>query len=356
MSNMRIGVVMAGGSGERFWPLSRPERPKQLLRLTNPDATMLEEAVDRIRPLYGDEVFVATSLPLREPVVASGVVSEDRVLTEPARRNTLGAQCWLIASLLARGYQDATLAILTADHLIGEPEKFRACLDSAMTAAEEAGGIVTIGVPPDRPETGYGYIEEDASVTRQVGERKVARSHAFREKPSPETAEEFLSAGNFLWNSGMFFYTLRGFLAELLQAQPDAHEATMETAVALGRGDHSAAVKAFERLPNLSVDYAVMEHAQHVYVIRADFPWDDVGAWDAISRSFPLDTDGNVVHGDAVLLESHGCVVVNESQEAIVGAIGLKDVVVVMAKDAVLVCPKEQAQRVRLIAQAISKR
>ncbi|HEY0868752.1 MAG TPA: sugar phosphate nucleotidyltransferase, partial [Fimbriimonas sp.] len=300
--------------------------------------------------------FVATSLALRDPVLSSEVVDPSRVLTEPARRNTLGAQCWLLASLLARGHQDATLAILTADHRIGEPERFRDCLSAAMTVAEEQGGIVTIGVPPDRPETGYGYIEEDASIRVTAEGRVAARSHAFREKPSPATAEEFVAAGNFLWNSGMFFYTMRGFLAELLAAQPEAHEATLETAVALGRGDEAAAVKAFERLPNLSVDYAVMEHAQKVFVIRSDFPWDDVGAWDAMARTFPADESGNVVDGDAILLESHDCIVVNESGSTVVGALGLRDIVVVMAKDAVLVCPKDQAQRVRLLAQAFAQR
>ncbi|MGV3618900.1 MAG: mannose-1-phosphate guanylyltransferase [Fimbriimonas sp.] len=353
----RVAIVMAGGSGERFWPLSRPGRPKQLLRLTDPDATMLEEAVNRVLPSFGkDGVYVATSTPLREPIVASGVVDEARVLTEPARRNTLGALAWIVATLVAQGLEDAVVAILTADHLIGDPERFRGCVEAAMDVAEDHGGIVTLGIPPTRPETGYGYIEEGDEEIATRGGRTARRSTSFREKPSPQTAEEFVAAGRFLWNGGMFFFTVQNFLAELAHAQPDAHRATRATAEALGRGDHAEAVRHFEQLPNLSVDYAVMERAERVYVLRTDFPWDDVGAWDAMERTLPRDGDGNVVQGNAVVLESKGSIVINDDASILVGAIGLHDLVVVATKDSILVCPKEQAQRVRLITQALAAR
>lgn len=349
----RIAVIMAGGSGERFWPLSRPDRPKQLLRLTDPEKTMLEEAVQRVEPLFGaDGVYVATSAPLREPVLAQGILPAERILTEPARRNTLGAQCWVVANLLAQGYGDSAVAMLTADHLIGDAEKFRGSVAAALDIAEDFGGIVTIGVPPTRPETGYGYIEEDSShvVTARTG-RTGCRSKSFREKPSEETAEQFVAAGNFLWNGGMFFFTLHTFLAELEKAQPKAHEATLATAEALKAGDRRGATEAFERLPNISVDYAVMERARNVYVVRADFDWDDVGAWDAMSRTRPLDPQGNVVEGRAIVLESAGCVVLSEDPSTTIGALGLRDIVIVATRDAILVCPKHEAQRVRLLAQ-----
>jgi mannose-1-phosphate guanylyltransferase len=354
----RIGVIMAGGAGERFWPLSRPGRPKQLLCLTDPNVTMLEEAVLRVQPLFGEEgVYVATSSPLRDPVLACGVVAEEKVLTEPARRNTLGAQCWVVASLLARGLEDATVAMLTADHMIGAPDRFRGSVTAAMDIAEDHGGIVTLGMPPDRPETGYGYIEEDPERTVQARDgRSARRSRSFREKPSEETAEQFLAAGHFLWNGGMFFFTLPTFLNELQNAQPDAHAATLATAQALKRGDVSEATRQFERLPNISIDYAVMERATDVYVLRADFPWDDVGAWDAMSRTRKQDANGNVVEGPAIVLESAGCVVLSEDPSITIGALGLRDVVIVATRDAVLVCPKHEAQRVRLLAQRHSER
>lgn len=354
----RVAVVIAGGSGERFWPLSRPGRPKQLLRLTDPNATMLEEAVRRVQPLCGAEgVYVATSAALRAPVLESGIVPEAQVWSEPARRNTLGALVWIVAQLIACGHEDASVAILTADHLIGDPEKFRGCVTAALDVAEDHGGIVTLGVPPTRPETGYGYIEENVEKSVPARDGRVAhRSHSFREKPSPQTAEEFLQAGCFLWNSGMFFFTVAQFLTELKHAQPEAYATTLAIVEALRRGDETDALKQFEQLPNLSVDYAVMERAERVFVLRTDFPWDDVGAWDAMERTLPQDEHGNVIQGDAVVLESHGCVVMNEGSEITVGTLGIRDLVVVVTNDAVLVCPKDQAQRVRLITQAIAAR
>lgn len=354
----RVAVVIAGGSGERFWPLSRPGRPKQLLRLTDPDATMLEEAVRRLQPLCGqDGVYVATSAALREPILESGVVPEAHVWSEPLRRNTLGALVWIVAQLLATGLEDASVAIVTADHLIGEPDRFRACVSAALDVAEDHGGIVTLGIPPTRPETGYGYIEEDLEESVQTRDGRTAhRSRSFREKPSPQTAEEFLQAGCFLWNSGMFFFSVAGFLKELAHAQPESHEIAIAIAEALKAGDQDGAVRHFERLPNLSVDYAVMERAERVYVLRTDFPWDDVGAWDAMERTLPLDEHGNVVQGNALALESEGSIVINDEPSVTVGTLGLRDIVVVVTKDAVLVCPKDQAQRVRLITQAIAAR
>jgi len=358
VSPTRIGVVMAGGSGERFWPLSRPDRPKQLLRLTSPDETMLDEAVHRLQPLFGVEgTYVATSLPLYEPVLRHGIVAPDQLLAEPARRNTLGAQCWLIASLMARGLGDATVAVVTADHAIGDPDKFRGCVEAAMDVAEAQEAIVTIGVVPDRPETGYGYIEEDADgeIAAKDG-RPVRRSKSFREKPSLASAQEFLDAGNFLWNAGMFFFTIPTFMRELKGAQPEAHATTLEVAEALAKGEIEAAGKIFERLPNISVDYAVMERAKDVYVVRSDFPWDDVGAWDAMERSLEADEAGNVVQGDVILIESTGSIIVNENTERVVGIVGLTNVVVVVSDNGVLVCAKDSAQNVRKVPQALASR
>jgi mannose-1-phosphate guanylyltransferase len=247
--------------------------------------------------------------------------------------------------------------MLTADHLIGDSDRFRGSVTAAMDIAEDHGGIVTLGIPPDRPETGYGYIEEDpnSSIEARDG-RRGRRSTSFREKPSEETAEQFLAAGNFLWNGGMFFFSLPTFLSELEAAQPEAHAATLATADALKRGETSEATKQFERLPNISVDYAVMERAQNVYVVRADFEWDDVGAWDAMSRTRTQDTDGNVIEGSAIVLDSAGCVVLSEDPNITIGALGLRDVVIVATRDAVLVCPKHEAQRVRLLAQRHAER
>jgi mannose-1-phosphate guanylyltransferase len=306
-----------------------------------------------VQPLFGHEgVYVATTAALRAPIVAADLVGEVRVLSEPAKRNTLGAFCWVAANLLAQGKEAATVAMLSADHRIGEPDQFRTCIGAAMDVAEEHGGIVTVGIPPDRPETGYGYIEEDDGepVLARDG-RPVRRSRSFHEKPSVETAREFVAAGSFLWNAGMFFFTLPTFLEELGHAQPDAHACTLEVAEALRRGDEASARTAFEDLPGISVDFAVMERAEKVFTVRADFPWDDVGSWDAMERTFAADEAGNVVLGNAVVIESTGCIVVGEDPKIRIGVLGVEGLVVVATGDAVLVCPKDQSQRVRQIVQ-----
>ncbi len=352
----RYAVVMAGGSGERFWPLSTPERPKQLLRLTHPDQTMLEEAVRRIEPLVGsDRVFVATSSTIYEAVRATSVVPGDRLLSEPARRDTLGAIAWIVANLIARGEGDATVAILTSDHKIGAPERFRRTVDAALNLAELRPGIVVIGVPPTRPESGYGYIESDADSIVRMGDRIAHPIQSFREKPSRETAEEFVRQGRFLWNSGMFFFSIPSFMEELELTQPGPAETVREIAACLERQDLAAARVAFERLPRLSIDYAVMERARHAFVVAADFPWDDVGAWDALDRTFIPDWAGNVVIGPATMVDAWNNVVYNDRPDVRVGVLGVHGLVVVNTDRGVLVCPKGLAQRVREVASPMGE-
>ncbi len=344
---------MAGGSGERFWPLSQPGRPKQLLNLTHPTMSMLEEAVERAKPLFGDDyMYLATSLSLREPITQSNIVPAGQVLSEPARRNTLGGHCWVVANLLAKGLREVTLSVLTSDHLIGEPHRFLDCLRAAMEIAEETSGIVTLGIKPTRPETGYGYIEEDLTnpIKRQDG-RSAFRAKSFREKPSEETAESFVAAGRFVWNSGMFFYTIPAFLTELRSAQPEAYELTLAIASSLENGNAEEARVQFERLSNISIDYAVMERSENVFVLRADFPWDDVGAWDAVERTRERDQNGNVVVGPVMLVDTNDCIVLGHHPDLKIGVLGLSDMVIVLSDQALLVCHKRDAQRVRLLAQ-----
>ena len=353
----RVCAIMAGGSGERLWPLSRPGRPKQLLEISRNDRTMVMDAVERVRPLFKEQnLILATSAELRQPMLAAGNFSETSVFSEPARRNTLGAQCWILANLIALGKSDATLAILTADHVIGEEAKFRESLNTCMEIAESEGSIVTLGVVPTRPETGYGYIEEDRSrpVRSQSG-REAFRTLSFREKPSVDTAEAFLEEGNFLWNSGMFFFTIPAFLLELEKAQPHAYEATLRIASALEKGELLQATQAFEQLPNLSIDYAVMERSDSVTVLRADFPWDDFGAWDALERIRPLDGAHNVSEGDVLMVDSRSSIVLNKHSSLRIGVLGLTDIIVIACDEAVLVCHKRDAQSVRVLAKLDEK-
>ncbi|MCO5297681.1 MAG: sugar phosphate nucleotidyltransferase [Fimbriimonadaceae bacterium] len=346
-----IAFIMAGGVGERFWPLSRARRPKQLLRLGSRDATLLEEAVARIEPLVGrDQIFVATGRLLATPVAEARCVPEGNVLAEPAKRNTLGCLCWVAANELARGREDAAHAVLTADHKIGDPEAFRTSVAAAVETARATGGLVTLGIRPTRPETGYGYIEVDHGTTLPTGAFRVAQ---FREKPNAEAAREYVDSGRFLWNSGMFFWTLRGFLAELERAQPEAFATTLRIAERLRAGDASGAESAFEDLPSISIDYALMERAEQVWVHEAGFAWDDLGAWDSLGRSLGSDEGGNTQVGDVLAVDCRNTTLLNEQKGQLLAAIGVEDLAIVCTADAILVVPNKDAQRVREIVERL---
>lgn len=345
-----VAIIMAGGQGERLWPLSTPERPKQLLKLLSEELTMLDQAIERIRPLVGEEsVYVSTSARLGAPIAASGALPADHVLAEPAKRNTLGALVWSVANLMADGYgEHVAVAVLTADHHIGDEDAFRRDAAAALDLAGREASIVTLGIIPDRPETGYGYLETDPNDTAVAANGVVARRcTAFKEKPDAKSAEEFVAAGNYYWNSGMFFFTLRTFCRELKSAGEEATEAFLEVVEALKANDEAKAQAAFERLPDLSVDYAVMERAARILTVPSSFDWDDLGSWDAVARKNPSDDDDNVVKGLATLKDTKGTLVINENPNITIGVMGIEDVAIILTKDGLLVCKRDFAARLK---------
>lgn len=354
----RIALIMAGGAGERFWPLSRRHRPKQLLRLAS-EQTMLEESVARIAGLTGREnVFIATredQAPLIEKALPD--LPSGNILREPTGRDT--APC--LALTLARmdaGDDDPTMAVMTADHSIGQPDRFQADCRAAFEQAEDEDVLVTFGVRPTRPETGFGYIE----LAEQMAERHgsgIFRVRRFREKPDLETAHAFLEAGNFLWNSGMFVWRCSVLRQAMAQHSPFLARASEEIAAAIGQSDERERIgRVFQRLPKISIDYAVMEHADNVRCVRATFEWDDIGTWSALARLHPVDADGNVVLGDAVTIDTSGTIIYSgEGKKAgegpLVATLGVRDLVVVVSDDAILVCHRDQAQRIKEIVKKI---
>ncbi|MCC6794952.1 MAG: mannose-1-phosphate guanylyltransferase [Candidatus Hydrogenedentes bacterium] len=365
MSTMqRAAVVMAGGSGERFWPLSRRLRPKQLLKLTSRDQTMLDEAIARLTPLIpAEHVYVITGEHLVAPIRKAGIgIPDENILAEPAKRNTSGALAYTAAALLARYGGDGSkisLAVTTADHDIREPETFRNTVNAAMTAAERDNLLVTLGIVPTRPETGYGYIQVDRDATGKLLNRiMIDQVSAFHEKPSKERAEDFISEGNYFWNSGMFFWRISTFLSELDAARPSLAKAVRDMAESMRANDATRTRALFESLDDISIDYALMEHAKRVAMARAEFPWDDVGAWTALDRSYSKDDRGNVTVGDPVVVDAENCIVYNDAgpDALAVSVVGAKDLVVVVTNDSVLVIPKDRAQDVRHAVQELKKR
>lgn len=361
----RVGVIMAGGSGERFWPLSRHLRPKQLLCLTDPHKNMLAMTVERLAPVIpAEHVYIITGEHLVEPIREAQVgIPPENIVAEPCKRNTSGALAYIAAWLLAKygGDEGVSLAIVTADHAIGQPKRFADCLNGALSAAEDEDALVTMGIVPTRAETGYGYIQAGREVFRQRLETGDVVAHevtAFLEKPKKDVADAFLASGDYFWNSGMFFWTLGAFLRECGHARAELAEATRLMAEKLGVGNLQAARTVFEGLDDLSIDYALMERAERVLVMPADFPWDDVGAWTALERTQALDHQKNVALGEPVLIESDGCIVYNEPGmgNVAVAAVGCSDMVIVVTRDAVLVAPKDRVQDVRKAVQELKAR
>lgn len=347
----RVAVIMAGGAGERFWPLSRKDHPKQLLSLTGSGKTMLEEAVERIAPIVGlENTFISTVPHLAAPIAAASAgVSPDHILAEPAKRDTAGALAWTAACLMAAFPNEPfSMCVVTADHRISPAEGFQSTVRSALSVAENMEGLVTIGIKPTRPETGYGYIESgEVAASPEVPVHRVRR---FREKPQIETAIEYVQAGNYLWNSGMFFWTITTFLNELDAASPEHAQFVRQAANLLAEGRHEEAAELFETLPKISIDYALMEKAKRVFVAQAAFEWDDLGSWDSLSRVRETDREGNLLSGKGALLECTESVILNTQIAQGVYALGIHDLVVVVTDEAVMICPKSRAQEVRKLS------
>jgi len=345
----RYAIIMAGGSGERFFPLSRQQRPKQLLPLLGNGKTLIEHAVERcLQVLPAEHILIITSASLQQAIadVLHPQIPPSNIIAEPAKRNTAGCLT-LGAALISTRDQNATVAALPADHYIGDTDRFAAALSAAFDVAQSHGLIVTFGIQPTRPETGYGYIE----LGEPLGEG-FYRVRSFREKPDRATAEEFLASGSFRWNSGMFVYRLDVFTAQLAEHAPPFGSALAPLRQALERGDHDALSRCFGDLPNVSIDYALMERTPAIAVFAATFDWDDLGSWDALARIAHPDMQGNVRIGTTVALDCTGTTLANYADSSrLLCGLGLENLVAVVTDDVILVCPQDRVQHVRQIVE-----
>lgn len=345
-------VIMAGGSGERFWPLSRMRKPKQLLKLTSPDTMMIEEAIARIEPLIPKErILIITSEILRQPIIdALPDLPSENVIAEPAKRNTAPCLALACSVIEAREGRDALMAVLTADHFIGDEQAFRQDVALALAYAQTNDALVTMGIPPTRPETGYGYIR----MTQRAAPSTVAKVAEFKEKPAFEVALDYVRSGEYVWNSGMFFWRTHALRDTMMSVLPDVGK-HIESMTQSCREHKSVALGlTFNEMPDISIDYGVMERAPNVHTVPASFPWDDVGSWDSLDRMQTLDDRGNVRQGSTLVLDSHNSVVVNaHGGDHVVTTVGVENIVVVVTNDATMICPKHKAQDVKNIVKSL---
>ncbi|MBT6175977.1 MAG: NTP transferase domain-containing protein [Deltaproteobacteria bacterium] len=344
-------VVLAGGSGTRFWPLSRPHRPKQLLDLSG-QGILLWQTFDRIQPVVAPKhwwmVVGAAHAQGCHDVVPD--VSSERVLVEPCARNTAAA-IGLAALHLVHEDPDAMMVILPADHHVRDSAAFCEALDLAARAAAKS-GIVTLGIKPSRPETGYGYIE----AGKESGLDGVFQVSSFKEKPDLKTAQSYLDSGNFLWNAGVFIVRADYILNELKVQQIELHRGLMKIGEHIGTDVYDAQLASiYETLPSVSIDYAVMENAHEVSVIPLECGWSDVGSLGSLDGVLQQDEDNNLIMGNTVVIDTRDCTLIAD-EDHVVAAIGLRDLVVVHTRDATLVMPKERAQEVRQVVAMLKEK
>lgn len=346
-------IIMAGGSGTRFWPLSRKARPKQFLPLTG-DAPLLRLTLDRVGPLAPPERSYVVCGPVHAPAVRKMLpeLPAANVLVEPIARNTAPA-VGLAAAVVARQDPKGILVILPSDQHVRDSVGFRKALSTAAKAAAK-GALVTIGIKPGHPETGFGYVQRG----KPLADRSLAGVHAvkrFVEKPDLKTAKKYLASGDYLWNAGIFVFRADRILEELARHLPE----TAELLAAIGRaaggkGFARTLATSFPKMPSISLDYGVMEKAENIAVVPADFGWNDVGSFTALPSVRKLDGSGNVSEGEAVLVDVSDSVVLGGSRP--VAVVGVQGLVVVDAGDALLICPKERAQDVRRVVDELSRR
>lgn len=348
--SQRFVVVLAGGRGERFWPWSRYDRPKQLLPLARDGRTLLAATLSRALQLAPPEnILVLTARDLRSAVARECAGTGVQVAGEPLARNTAAAIGAAAAWCLAQG-GDPSLAVLPADHLIDDGAAFVADFERAFSIVERDAELLTFGIRPISPEPGFGYIR----LAEAVGDR-LYRIAQFTEKPDQERATAWFTAGGYYWNSGMFAWRASVFFDALEASRPDM-------ALPLRALSDRAGLSAFEdgmdvtfpALPSISIDYALLEHAVNTVMLEASFDWDDLGSWNAWARHQPRDERGNVVFGDAVAVDCARCIVVGDGGTA--GALGLKDMIVVNAGGSTLACRSEDSSAIRAVVEAIKSK
>ena len=344
------GIIMAGGGGERFWPLSRKETPKQLLNLSGKDVMVNEAIVRLARVCPLENIFIVTNECQVEKMRAltEKLLSADHILSEPAARNT--AACIGYAAMrIKKTYGDGILVVTPSDAYIRDDDRFAQVLKTAVEASETSDSIVTIGIQPTFPATGYGYIRFEKS------ENAVKKALQFVEKPDFERAKEYLFSGEYVWNSGMFIFKASVILQKFKELLPEIYSLLAEIGEAVGTVAEETKIKElYPRIRSVSVDYGIMERTNNILVVPAEFGWSDVGSWDMLSAIHTPDDNGNIVVGEHFGIDTKNCVIF--TKEKPIATVGLSDLIVVDTEDVVLVCEKERAQEVKKIVELLRAR
>lgn len=347
---IKTALIMAGGRGERFWPKSRKHLPKQFLSLTNDGKTMIQLTVERILPIVSMEnIYISTNENYKKLVMEQlPEIPEANILCEPVGKNT--APCIGLAAVhIRKKVGDAIMMVLPSDHLIKNNIMFLDVLRDASDVAQENTNLVTVGITPSYPEIGYGYIQFDTQNIRECKNRayKVLK---FKEKPDLSTAKEYVSSGEYLWNSGMFIWKASSILSNIESFMPDTYEGLRKIEESIGTDIQNEVLNSeFEKFKSESIDYGIMEHAKDIYILPGTFGWDDVGSWLALERINPTNEFGNVVNGNVISIDTKNSII--HGGKKLVATVGLKDIIVVDTEDALLICDKDSTQDIKKIIE-----
>ncbi len=338
---------MAGGVGERFWPMSRRKRPKQLLSIVGKQ-TMIQQTVARLQGVVAPSRVVVVTTADQVALVRKQLPRVKHVIAEPAGRNT--APCvGLAAAIIGKHDPNAVMVVVPADSYIPDVVQYRRVVADALEFAGRENVLITIGIRPTSPHTGYGYVQLGEPVTG-----RISRAKRFVEKPDRATAEQFLASGDYLWNAGMFVWSVRAINEAFAKLQPEMAAGCRTIQAAVGTKSFARVLKReFLKMTKISIDYAIMEKADNVVVARGDFAWDDVGDWAAIDRHHEKDAAGNVARSAFIGVDAKNCVVVSDTGK-IITLVGVSDLVVVQTGDATLICRKSHSQRVREIVKQLA--
>lgn len=340
-------LIMAGGRGERFWPKSRKNMPKQFLSLTDDGKTMIQLTVERISSVVDmEDIYIATNKDYKE-LVRSQLpgIPEKNILCEPVGRNT--APCIGLGAVhMAKKYDDAIMLVLPSDHLIKFNKMFLSVLKDSCDIAEKDRNLVTIGITPAYAETGYGYIKFDSHVM----EGRAYKVDRFVEKPSLEVAKEYLETEEYLWNSGMFVWKLSSILYNLERFMPETFAGLKRIQASIGTPEEEEVLhKEFAQFQSQSIDYGIMEKAENIYTVPGTFGWDDVGSWLAVERIRKSNEMGNVVSGNIITVGTHNCII--QGEKKLIATVGLEDLVIVDTEDATLICAKDSTADIKKVLE-----
>jgi len=358
-SSQKWAVIMAGGIGERFWPLSTPEHPKQLLPLGRNGNILLKDSLERILPIVPENnIWLATSTELKAIFAPLCLLPEEQIIAEPMRRNTAGCLSFVIAHLLAKYGEQAkeiVMAVLTADQLIEPVGCFVQTVSSIMNYVAENDTLGIIGIPPIRPETGFGYIEA-GDMLCQDKDVNIYAVKKFHEKPGEPTAIEYIKAGNYFWNSGMFFWKVETFLNEIKKTSPVHWNTILQMSEEIQQNHPDKVFSLFQNLPNISIDYALMEQTKNIVMAKGEFLWDDLGSWTSLERIMPKDESGNVIWGRGVPIRTTQSIIYNEGSLPItIVSAGIEGLVIAVSHNVVLVMDKREAQNLKQVIEEVEK-